>query len=168
MTTSSSKVIHKEDLGLFPHLEKFSKSGDATVCSIDFENLISLNPGRSGFCSSLQCCRTQLVLQLCRLHHLLIRFGLGVNRCRSRSVRQSSPWLNRSRARRRGRPATEPQRHLAPVRRSWPRSSAPSAHMTSTATTRTQWARPLSPSSRSLARKAAAASSPSRAHSGEL
>ena len=90
------------------------------------------------------------------------------NRCRSRSIRRPSPCLNRSRAHRRGRPATEQRRHLVPICRPWPHSSAPSAHMTSTATPRTQWTRPFSPPSRSLARKAAAASSPSQTHSGEL
>jgi len=31
--TSSSKVTHKAELGLFPTLRKFSKSGIAAVCS---------------------------------------------------------------------------------------------------------------------------------------
>jgi len=168
LTYLAQKGPTRQIWGCFQHLEKFSKSGIATVCSIDFRSLISRNRGRSGSCSSWQCCRTQLVLQLCQLHHLLIRCGLGDNRCRSHSFRRPSPWLNRSRARRRGRPAKEQWRHLAPVRRPWPRSSAPSARMTSTATPRTHWTRPFSPPSRSLARNAAAASSPSRAHSGEL
>ena len=81
------------------------------VCLIDFGSFISLNPGRSGSCSSSQCCRTQLVLQLCQLHHLLIRLGLGDNPCQSSSVSRPSFGLNRSRARRRGRPA----RHLAAI-----------------------------------------------------
>ena len=97
MITSSSKVTHK--------------SRDVAVCSIDFENLISLNPGRSGFCSSSQCCRTQLVLQLCQLHHLLTCFGLEVNHCWCRSVSRWSRGLIQSRARRRGRPV----RHLAAI-----------------------------------------------------
>jgi len=64
--------------GCFQHLRNFSKSGDAAVCLINFENFISFKPGRSGSSSSWQCCRTQLVLQLCQLHHLLTRFGLEV------------------------------------------------------------------------------------------
>jgi len=139
-----------------------------TVCVIDFGNLISLNPSRSGFCSSRQCYRTQLVLQLCQLHHLLTRFGLEVNHRRSCSISWWSRCLIQSRARRRGRPVTGHRWHMAPVHHFWPRSLAPSACKASTATPRTQWTRPLSPSSRSLARKAAAVSSPSRAHSGEL
>ena len=54
---------------------------------------------------------TQLVIQLCQLHHLLIRLGLGDNHCQSSSISQSSFCLNRSRARRRGRPA----QHLAAI-----------------------------------------------------
>jgi len=139
MITSSSKVTHKADLGLFPTLMKMitSKSGDAAVCLIDFENFISFKQGWSGSCSSWQCCRTQLVLQLCQLRHLLTRFGLEDNHRWSCSVRRSMPCLNRTRARRRGRPATELRRHLLPIRRSWPRSSAPSARMTATAMPRT-------------------------------
>jgi len=97
--------------GCFQHLEKFSKSGDAAVCLIDFENFISLNPGRSGFCSSWQCYRTQLVLQLCQLHHLLTRFGLKVIHRRSCSITRWSRCLFQTRARRRGHPA----RHLSAI-----------------------------------------------------
>jgi len=96
------------------------------VCSIDFGNFIYLDPGRSGSCSSWQCCRTQLVLQLCQLRHLLICHGLGDNH-RSGYVSRALRCLNGSRARRRGRPATEQRRHLAPVHHLWPRSSAPNA-----------------------------------------
>jgi len=81
---------------------------------IDFENFICFKPGRSTSCSSCQCCRTQLVLQLRQLHHLLIRFGLGDNLCQSSSVSRSSFCLNQNRARRRGRPAAEQQRHWHP------------------------------------------------------
>jgi len=89
--------------GCFQRLEKFSKSGDATVCSIDFGNLLSLNPGWSSFCSSWQCWRTQLALQLCQLHHHLIRHGSGDQLYRSCSVSRWSCCLIQSRARRRGR-----------------------------------------------------------------
>jgi len=101
-------------------------------------------------------------------HHVLFRSGLGVNRCQSSSVSRLSFCLNRSWARRRGRPAAEQRRHLVPVRRSWPRLLAPSARMTSTATPRAEWTRPLPLCLASLARRAPAASSPSRAHSSEL
>ena len=33
MITSSLKVLHKTDLGLFPTLRNFSKSGIASICS---------------------------------------------------------------------------------------------------------------------------------------
>ena len=95
--------------GCFQHLENFLSPGTQTVCSIDFGNSISFNPVRSGSCSSWQYCRTQLVLQLCQLHHLLTRSSLGDNLCRSSSVRLWSRRLIQSRARRRGRPA----RHLS-------------------------------------------------------
>jgi len=45
MTTTSSNVTTRQIWGSFQHLEKFSKSGDAAVCLIDFENFISFKPG---------------------------------------------------------------------------------------------------------------------------
>jgi len=138
------------------------------ICSIDFGSFISLNPGRSGSCSSWQSCRTRLVLQLCQLQHLLSRLGFGDNHCQSNSVSQSSFCLNESRARRRGRPAIEQRRHWAPVRHLWPQTSAPDIRMTSMATPRAKWMCPLPPSSLCLARNAVAVESPSQAYSGEL
>jgi len=149
--------------GTFQHLGNFLSPGTKTVCSIGFENSISFNPGRSGFCSSLQCWRTRLELQLCQLRHPLIRLGLGDNYHRSRSVRQPSFSLNQSRARRRGRPAAEFCRHLASVRRSWPRSSAPSVRLSSTATPRAKWTRPFA-----LPRPLSPETRPQRAHLREL
>jgi len=65
------------------------------VCLIKFGCFISLYPGWFGSCSSWQSCRTRLVLQLCQLHHLLIRHGLGVNHRRSSSVsRASQLWMD--------------------------------------------------------------------------
>jgi len=138
------------------------------VCSIDFGNSVSLNPGQSSFCSSWQSCRSWLVLQLCQLHHLLVRTGLGDNRRQSCSVSRPSLCLNRNGARRRGRPAAEQRRHLSPVRCFRPRLSAPIACMKSTASPRAEWTRPLPLCLTPLARNAAVVSSPSRANSGEL
>jgi len=90
------------------------------VCLIDFGSFISLDPGRFGSSSSRQSCRTQLVLQLCQLHHLQIHHGLGDNHHQIGSISRSSFCLNGHRARRRGRPASEQRRHLVPVRRLWP------------------------------------------------
>jgi len=115
----------RKNWGCFQHLENFLSPGTQTVCSIDFENFIPLNPGRSSFCSSWQSCRSRLILQLCQLHHVLIRSGLGVIRCQSSSVSRPSFCLNRNGAHRRGRPAAEQRRHLSSIRRSWPRLSAP-------------------------------------------
>ena len=164
----AQKVFARQFWVLFWHLAKFGQVHAPPVCLIDFGSLISLDQGRFGSCSSSQWCRTQLVLQLCQLHHLLIRLGLGDNRRQSSSISRPSPCLNASQARRRGRPASDQQRHLAPVRHLWLRSSAPDARMTSTASPRVKWTRPFPPSSRSLARNADAAESPSRAHFGEL
>ena len=99
-------------------------------------------------------------LQLCQLHHLLVRAGLGDNRRQSSSVSRPSLCLNRTRARRRGRPAAEQRRHLSSVRRSWPRLSAPNACMKSTASSRAEWTRPLPLCLAPLARNAAAVSFP--------
>jgi hypothetical protein len=52
-----------------------------------------------------------------------------------------------------------PVRQMSSVRRRWPRSSAPSARMTSTASSRAEWTRPLPLCLASLARNAAAVSS---------
>ena len=116
MITGSSKVTHKSNLRLFPTLcsinfENFItlRLGTNPVCSIDFENFITLNPGRSSSCSSWQSCRSWLVLQLCQLRHLLTRSGLGANRRRSCSVSRWSRVSIQSWARRRG----YPDRHLS-------------------------------------------------------
>ena len=119
--------------GCFQHLENFLSPGCFAVCSIGFGNSISFNPGRSGLCSSWQSCRSHLALQVCQLHHLLIRSGLGDNHRPSRSVSRPMLCLNRFGPRRRGRPAAAQRRQLAPVRRSWPRLSALVTCMTSTA-----------------------------------
>ena len=95
--------------GCFQHLGNFLSPGAKTVCLIGFANSISPNPGWSGFCSSWQCCRTRLELQLCQLHHLLIRFGLGDNHCQSRSISRWSRGSIQSWAHRRGCP----DRHLS-------------------------------------------------------
>ena len=95
-THLAQKWPTRQNWGCLQHLGKFSKSGDAAVCLIDFENFISFKPGWSSCCSSWQCCRTQLVLQFCQLHHLLTRSGLGVNHCQSSSIRQPSFCLNQS------------------------------------------------------------------------
>ena len=108
----AQKVMAKQFWVLFWHLAKFGKVQAPPVCSIDFGSLISLDPSRFGSCSSWQCCRTQLVLQICQLHHLLIRLGLWDNRRWSSYVSRPSPCLNGSRARRR-------VRHLAPFGDIW-------------------------------------------------
>ena len=125
MITTCSKSACKADMGAV-----FAPP----VCLIGFGNFISLHPGRFGLCSSRQTCRTQLVLQECQLHHLQIHHGLEVNQRQIGSVRQASRCLNGHRPRRCGRPASVHRRHLASVRRLWPRSSALEVCMTSTAT----------------------------------
>jgi len=139
MSTSCSKSACKAVLGAVLALSQI----DPPVCLIAFGSFVSLDLARFGFCSSWQSCRTRLVLQLRQLHHLLIRHGLGVIHSRNGSISRASLCLNGRRARRRGRPASAQQWHLAPVHRLWPRSSAPDARMTSTATPPCEWTRPF-------------------------
>jgi len=186
----SCSKLHKEQKLFHGHLMKMITSCSKSACKAVLIAVLALNqiwlspgaaslldrfwelhisdPGWFGSCSSLQSCRTHLVLQLCQLHHLLIRRGLGDNHRQSSSVSRSSFCVNGRRARRRGRPASGQRRHLAPVRRLWPRSSAPNVRMTSTVTPRAKWTRPFPLSRLSRARSAAAAESPSWAHSVEL
>jgi len=56
------------------------------VCLIDFGSFISFHPCRIGVFSTWQTCRTQLVIQECQLHHLLIRHGMEDNQHQSTSV----------------------------------------------------------------------------------
>jgi len=76
--------------------------------------------------------------------------------------------LNGHRPRWRGRPTAAFRRHLASVRRLWPRLSALKACMTSTASPSSAWTRPLSPSRLSRVENSVAVEAPLRAHSGEL
>jgi len=111
MTKSCSNSAYKAVLGAVLALTRIRLSPRASSLLDRIWELNIFNPGRSGSCSSWQCCRTQLVLQLCQLHHLLTRLGLEDNHRQSCSISRWSRCLIQSRARRRGRLA----RHLAAI-----------------------------------------------------
>jgi len=168
MITNSSKVTHKADLGLFPTLRKFSKSLErnqfarsilktpylsihANLAFVPIDKVVELS-WNSNF---VNC----IIFYLGLVWELFVaKVALSVGRHFSESKPSSPSWMARA-------PSV---RQMSSVRRRWSRSSAPSARMTSTATPRAEWTRPLSLSSPSRACKPAAASSVSRAHSGEL
>ena len=86
-TQLAQNWLTRQNWGLFWHLAKFCQVLAPPVCLKFFGSSISFDPGRFGFCSCWQTCRTQLVLQDCQLHYLLIRHCLGVNLCQSSYVR---------------------------------------------------------------------------------